>query len=124
MELLCATPEPASLSVVTLGLEHCHLLSLPRTGLSNGSLEESAPLPVQQQENKHQQTPSPPAWIPVLLQDTYLYFSQCGLGAADAWTPLCCPLRTLLPWPWQCRGAVLGGRGVPAGAGAAVFVHP
>lgn len=36
---------------------------------------------------------------------------------------LCCPLRTFLPWPWQRRGAVLGGRGVPAGPGAAVFVH-
>lgn len=38
MELLCATPEPGSLSGVTLGLEQCHLLSLPRTALSNGSL--------------------------------------------------------------------------------------
>lgn len=94
MKLLCATPEPGSLSGVTLGHKRCHLLSLPRTRLSDGILMESAALPLQQQENEqHQQRPSPPAWVPVLLQDAYLYLSQCGLGAAGAWTPLCCPLR-------------------------------
>lgn len=123
MELLRATPEPGSLSGVTLGHKHCRLLSLPRTGLSDGSLVESAPLPLQQQQdNEHQQTPSPPHWIPVLLQDIYIYishsvalgllargllcavpFGPCSRGPGSA--------AGLSWWPWCPRGA-------------AVFVHP
>lgn len=37
---------------------------------------------------------------------TCIYLSQCGLGTAGTWTPLCCPFRPC------CRGR--GSRGVPA----------